>query len=80
MSQPGSFAHHAAACSALEMAWLPAEAAGFWAVRPILRRLGAGDQHPVLLLPGFGTDDTAAGAAPAGSRPANRHERRSAAA
>ncbi len=41
----------------LEAAWLPVEAAGFWAIRPLLRRMGAGDQHPVLLLPGFGTND-----------------------
>ena len=41
----------------MEMAWLPAEAAGFWAIRPLLRRFGGGDQHPVLLLPGFATDD-----------------------
>ena len=45
------------ALQALEAAWLPVEAAGFWAVRPLLRRMGGGDQHPVLLLPGFGTTD-----------------------
>src|ERR1044071_6448077 len=45
------------ALQALEAAWLPVEAAGFWAMRPLLRRMGAGDQHPVLLLPGFGTND-----------------------
>jgi hypothetical protein len=41
----------------MEAAWLPYEAAGFCAVRPLLRRLGAGDQHPVLLLPGFWAGD-----------------------
>jgi pimeloyl-ACP methyl ester carboxylesterase len=45
------------ALQVLEAAWLPVEAAGFWALRPLLRRMGAGDQHPVLLLPGFGTTD-----------------------
>lgn len=57
MSQPGAVRPPRRSLQALEMAWLPAEAAGFWAIRPLLRRLGAGDQHPVLLLPGFGTDD-----------------------
>jgi esterase/lipase len=42
---------------AMEAAWLPAEAWGFCAVRPLLRRMGAGDQHPVLLLPGFTASD-----------------------
>jgi pimeloyl-ACP methyl ester carboxylesterase len=41
----------------MEAAWLPLEAAGFCMMRPVLRTLGAGDQHPVLLLPGFGADD-----------------------
>lgn len=41
----------------MEAAWLPLEAAGYLLVRPLLRRVGAGDQHPVLLLPGFGADD-----------------------
>jgi len=41
----------------MEAAWLPLEAAGFWAVRPLLRRLGRGDQHPVLILPGFSAGD-----------------------
>lgn len=41
----------------MEAAWLPLEAAGFMALRPLLRTLGRGDQHPVLLLPGFGADD-----------------------
>src|SRR5262245_54690426 len=45
------------ALQALEAAWLPVEAAGFWAMRPLLRQMGAGDQHPVLLLPGFATND-----------------------
>lgn len=43
---------------ALEGAWLPVEAAGFVALRPLLRGLGRGDQHPVLLLPGFGANDS----------------------
>ena len=38
--------------------WLPLEASGFWAIRPLLRLAGAGDQHPVLILPGFGADDS----------------------
>ena len=42
---------------AMEAAWLPLEAAGFWMIRPLLRTLGAGDRHPVLILPGFTTDD-----------------------
>ena len=42
---------------ALEGAWLPLEAAGFWAIRPFLRTIGRGDQHPVLILPGFGAGD-----------------------
>jgi pimeloyl-ACP methyl ester carboxylesterase len=42
---------------AMEAAWLPFEAAGFCLVRPMLRRIGAGDQHPVLLLPGFWAGD-----------------------
>jgi pimeloyl-ACP methyl ester carboxylesterase len=41
----------------MEAAWLPFEAAGFCVLRPLLRSAGAGDQHPVLLLPGFGADD-----------------------
>ncbi len=47
----------ALALRALEAAWLPLEASGFWAIRPLLRVLGAGDQHPVLVLPGFTADD-----------------------
>jgi pimeloyl-ACP methyl ester carboxylesterase len=58
MSEPGSVRPPRRSLQALEVAWLPAEAAGFWALRPLLRRLGGGDQHPVLLLPGFGTDDS----------------------
>jgi pimeloyl-ACP methyl ester carboxylesterase len=42
----------------MEAAWLPLEAAGFCAVGPLLRWLGGGDQHPVLLLPGFWAGDT----------------------
>jgi pimeloyl-ACP methyl ester carboxylesterase len=57
MAEPRSVRPPRRHLRALEVAWLPAEAAGFWALRPLLRRLGAGDQHPVLLLPGFGTDD-----------------------
>ena len=38
------------------MTW-PLEAAGYWAVAPLLRTLGRGDQHPVLTLPGFGASD-----------------------
>ncbi len=45
------------ALRALEAAWLPIEAAGFWAIRPLLRGMGRGDRHPVLLLPGFTADD-----------------------
>lgn len=41
----------------MEAVWLPVEAAGFWAVRPFLRVLGRGDQHPVLVLPGFSASD-----------------------
>ena len=32
----------------MEAAWLPVEAAGFWAAGPLLRTLGRGDHHPVL--------------------------------
>ena len=46
------------ALRALEGMWLPLEASGFWAIRPLLRLAGAGDQHPVLILPGFGADDS----------------------
>ena len=42
---------------ALEAAWLPLETAGFLALRPLLRTIGRGDQHPVLILPGFGASD-----------------------
>jgi pimeloyl-ACP methyl ester carboxylesterase len=42
---------------AMEAAWLPLEAAGFWTMRPFLRVLGGGDQHPVLVLPGFSATD-----------------------
>jgi pimeloyl-ACP methyl ester carboxylesterase len=41
----------------MEAAWLPLEAAGFWALRPWLRMIGRGDDHPVLLLPGFTAGD-----------------------
>ena len=43
------------ALRAMEAAWLPLEATGFWMIHPLLRTLGAGDQHPVLILPGFTT-------------------------
>lgn len=42
---------------AMEAAWLPMETAGFWALRPVLRTMGRGDDHPVLILPGFGASD-----------------------
>ncbi len=41
----------------MEVAVWPFEVAGFWAVQPALRALGRGDDHPVLLLPGFGASD-----------------------
>jgi pimeloyl-ACP methyl ester carboxylesterase len=41
----------------LEAAVWPFEAASFWALQPLLRSLGRGDEHPVLLLPGFGAGD-----------------------
>lgn len=37
-------------------AW-PIETAGFLVLQPVLRRMGRGDGHPVLLLPGFGASD-----------------------
>jgi len=40
----------------LEAVW-PVEAAPFAALSPMLRRLGRGDRHPVLILPGFSTSD-----------------------
>lgn len=42
---------------AMEAVWLPFEATAFLAMRPLLRTLGRGDQHPVLILPGFGASD-----------------------
>ncbi len=42
---------------ALEAAWLPVEAAGYLAMRPMLHGFGRGDLHPVLILPGFTADD-----------------------
>ncbi len=42
----------------MEAAWLPVEAAGFWATGPVLRTIGRGDQHPVLVLPGFSASDS----------------------
>lgn len=41
---------------AIEVLW-PLEAASLPVVAPFLRLLGRGDQHPVLVLPGFGGDD-----------------------
>jgi len=41
----------------MEAAWLPAEAAAFVAVRPWLRTAPPGDEHPVLVLPGFTATD-----------------------
>ncbi|MCB0966161.1 MAG: alpha/beta hydrolase [Ilumatobacter sp.] len=40
----------------MEAMW-PAEAAGFLTTSPLLRRIGRGDGHPVLILPGFTTSD-----------------------
>ena len=40
----------------MELRW-PLEAAAFMAARPALRVLGHGDQHPVLVLPGFTAND-----------------------
>ncbi len=47
----------ARALQLLEATVWPLEAAGFWALQPALRALGRGDEHPVLLLPGFGASD-----------------------
>lgn len=43
----------------LEAVW-PVEAATFVALSPLLRRLGRGEEHPVLILPGFSTSDWSA--------------------
>ncbi len=40
----------------MEVVW-PLEAAWFVALSPLLRRLGRGDGHPVLILPGFTASD-----------------------
>jgi pimeloyl-ACP methyl ester carboxylesterase len=40
----------------MELRW-PAEAAAYVVARPALRVLGGGDQHPVLVLPGFTAGD-----------------------
>lgn len=40
----------------LEMSW-PAEAAGFFALSPLLQYRARGDRHPVLVLPGFTAGD-----------------------
>ena len=45
------------ALQVMEAMWLPLEATVFLCLRPLLRTLGAGDQHPVLILPGFGASD-----------------------
>ena len=42
----------------LETAVSPLEAMGFVALQPILRLAGRGDNHPVLILPGFGAGDS----------------------
>jgi pimeloyl-ACP methyl ester carboxylesterase len=44
----------------MEARW-PLEAAAFCAVRPMLRAVGRGDEHPVLVLPGFTADDVSTG-------------------
>lgn len=41
----------------LETAVWPFEAAAFWGLQPLLRTMGRGDEHPVLLLPGFAASD-----------------------
>jgi pimeloyl-ACP methyl ester carboxylesterase len=40
----------------MEALW-PVEAAAFVTLRPLLNWLGRGDEHPVIVLPGFGADD-----------------------
>src|SRR4051794_7657598 len=62
MSRGGSVRSPHRHLQALEAAWLPAELAGFAAVRPWLAALPRGDGHPVLVLPGFtaGDDSTVA--------------------
>ena len=35
----------------------PFEVAAFWGLQPLLRAMGRGDEHPVLLLPGFAASD-----------------------
>ncbi|MET0325273.1 MAG: alpha/beta hydrolase [Ilumatobacteraceae bacterium] len=57
MSRSGSTRPPARHLQAMEAAWLPAEAAGFAALRPWLRTMRRGDGHPVLVLPGFMTTD-----------------------
>lgn len=42
----------------LEAAIAPVEAMGFVMLQPILRLAGRGDNHPVLILPGFGAGDS----------------------
>jgi pimeloyl-ACP methyl ester carboxylesterase len=41
---------------AMEALW-PVEAAAFVTLRPLLNWIGRGDEHPVIVLPGFGADD-----------------------
>ncbi|MGI9051338.1 MAG: esterase/lipase family protein [Ilumatobacteraceae bacterium] len=41
----------------LETTVWPFEAAAFWGLQPLLRTMGRGDEHPVLLLPGFAAGD-----------------------
>jgi pimeloyl-ACP methyl ester carboxylesterase len=40
----------------MEALW-PVETAAFFTLRPLLNWLGRGDEHPVIVLPGFGADD-----------------------
>ena len=57
MSDPHPVRPPTAALQAMEAMWLPLETTAFLCLRPLLRTLGAGDQHPVLILPGFGASD-----------------------
>src|SRR5215207_1896815 len=61
MSRPGSVRPPHRHLQAIEVAWLPAELAGFAALHPWLATLPHGDGHPVLVMPGFtATDDSTA--------------------
>jgi esterase/lipase len=57
MSEPHTVRPPTPVLQAMEAMWLPLETTAFLALRPLLRTLGAGDQHPVLILPGFGASD-----------------------